>query len=284
MAMQWAVRVNEAYQRLKDPLSRAAYLCELRGVPVRPSATPPCRRPFLMQQMQWREALEEAAIRSSEVAALDEQVQRDESRDEAALDGLAGRRGTNRRPRGPGAGADVRGRFRHDIERRLDSAASRPDRPRTAHGPAADLRTRAGARTRTSGASPSASTWAPHTRWWPPCATAWPNACPTPGACAAAVGRALPGRRPAPDRRRRACRAGRGCREHHRLGQALHGPPCCADLHGLDKLPYRFVDLPGMVGLATREGVKSPVEVSAEILASLRQRAEDTFDDELLAP
>ena len=54
-----------------------------------------------------------------------------------------------------------------------------------------------------------------------------------------------------------------------------------ADLHGLDRLPYRFEDLPGMVGLATREGVKSPVEVSAEILASLRQRAEDTFDDEL---
>ena len=34
LAMQWAVRVNEAYQRLKDPLSRAACLCELRGVAV----------------------------------------------------------------------------------------------------------------------------------------------------------------------------------------------------------------------------------------------------------
>ncbi|HRD95895.1 MAG TPA: Fe-S protein assembly chaperone HscA [Rubrivivax sp.] len=54
-----------------------------------------------------------------------------------------------------------------------------------------------------------------------------------------------------------------------------------ADLPDLDRLPYRFEDLPGMVGLGTREGVKSPVEVSAEILASLRQRAEDTFDDEL---
>jgi molecular chaperone HscB len=30
----WAVRVNEAYQRLKDPLQRGAYLCELRGVPI----------------------------------------------------------------------------------------------------------------------------------------------------------------------------------------------------------------------------------------------------------
>ena len=54
-----------------------------------------------------------------------------------------------------------------------------------------------------------------------------------------------------------------------------------ADIAGRDKLPYRFVDQPGMVALATRDGVKTPVEVSAEILATLRQRAEDTFDDEL---
>ena len=54
-----------------------------------------------------------------------------------------------------------------------------------------------------------------------------------------------------------------------------------SDIGGHDKLPYRFVDVPGMVGIQTREGVKSPVEVSAEILATLRQRAEDSFDDEL---
>ena len=54
-----------------------------------------------------------------------------------------------------------------------------------------------------------------------------------------------------------------------------------ADIPGHGKLPYRFVDRPGMVALATREGEKSPVEVSAEILAALRQRAEDTFDDEI---
>ena len=54
-----------------------------------------------------------------------------------------------------------------------------------------------------------------------------------------------------------------------------------ADIAGRDKLPYRFVDQPGMVALATREGEKTPVEVSAEILASLRQRAEDSFDDDL---
>jgi len=54
-----------------------------------------------------------------------------------------------------------------------------------------------------------------------------------------------------------------------------------ADIAGREKLPYRFVDQPGMVALATREGDKTPVEVSAEILARLRQRAEDTFDAEL---
>jgi len=54
-----------------------------------------------------------------------------------------------------------------------------------------------------------------------------------------------------------------------------------ADIVGRDKLPYRFVDQPGMVGLQTRLGVKSPVEVSAEILATLRYRAEDTFNDDL---
>ena len=53
------------------------------------------------------------------------------------------------------------------------------------------------------------------------------------------------------------------------------------DIAGREKLPYRFVDKPGMVTLQTRQGEKSPVEISAEILATLRYRAEDTFNDEL---
>ena len=53
------------------------------------------------------------------------------------------------------------------------------------------------------------------------------------------------------------------------------------DVLGQDKLPYRFVDHPGMLGLLTVHGEKSPVEVSAEILATLRYRAEDTFNDDL---
>src|SRR3954467_2473175 len=54
-----------------------------------------------------------------------------------------------------------------------------------------------------------------------------------------------------------------------------------ADIANREKLPYDFIDKPGMVTLQTRAGQKSPVEVSAEILATLRYRAEDTFNDDL---
>jgi molecular chaperone HscA len=54
-----------------------------------------------------------------------------------------------------------------------------------------------------------------------------------------------------------------------------------ADVADAERLPYRFIDQPGMVAIETRQGVKTPVEVSAEILATLRYRAEDTFDDDI---
>ena len=60
VAMQWAVRVNEAYQRLKDPLKRAAYLCELNGAPIEAENNTAMPASFLMRQMEWREALDEA--------------------------------------------------------------------------------------------------------------------------------------------------------------------------------------------------------------------------------
>ena len=53
------------------------------------------------------------------------------------------------------------------------------------------------------------------------------------------------------------------------------------DVLGHEKLPYEFIDHPGMLGLQTAQGEKSPVEVSADILATLRYRAEDTFNDDL---
>ena len=54
-----------------------------------------------------------------------------------------------------------------------------------------------------------------------------------------------------------------------------------ADVVGADKLPYGLLDRPGMVAVDTAHGEKSPVEISAEILATLRQRAEDSFDTDL---
>jgi len=72
VAMQWAVRVNEAYQRLKDPLKRAAYLCELRGVPVDAENNTAMPTAFLMQQMEWRESLDEATTVDAVEALADE--------------------------------------------------------------------------------------------------------------------------------------------------------------------------------------------------------------------
>jgi molecular chaperone HscA len=53
------------------------------------------------------------------------------------------------------------------------------------------------------------------------------------------------------------------------------------DIGSRAQLPYQLVDKPGMVTLQTVAGEKSPVEISAEILATLRYRAEDTFSDDI---
>ena len=120
VAMQWAVRVNEAYQRLKDPLARAAYLCELRGVPVDAERNTAMPAAFLMQQMQWREALDEAQG-LADVEGLDAQVARDETARLAELATLLDERSDT-----AGAAAQVRAlmfvaRFRADIARRLEA-------------------------------------------------------------------------------------------------------------------------------------------------------------------
>jgi molecular chaperone HscB len=73
VAMQWSVRINEAYRRLKDPLQRAGYLCELRGAPIDAENNTAMPATFLIEQMEWREALDDAADEPA-LAALDEQL------------------------------------------------------------------------------------------------------------------------------------------------------------------------------------------------------------------
>ena len=119
LAMQWSVRINEAYQRLKDPVRRAAYLCELHGAPVdaeRNTAMPPA---FLMQQMEWREALDEAESPEA-VARLREEVDAGRASALSSLGVLIDGQGDH-----PAAAQQVRAlmfieRFAQDVEDRAD--------------------------------------------------------------------------------------------------------------------------------------------------------------------
>jgi len=73
VALQWSVRINEAYQRLKDPLKRAEYLCERLGAPIEAQSNTAMPAEFLMEQMDWREALDEADS-EDELEALSNRV------------------------------------------------------------------------------------------------------------------------------------------------------------------------------------------------------------------
>ena len=120
IAMQWAVRVNEAYQRLKNPLQRGAYLCELRGAPIQAENNTAMPTSFLMQQMAWREALDDAADAAA-VERLDDEVAADENALLAELGRTLDELGD-----APAAAQQVRAlmfvaRFRSDIARRVEA-------------------------------------------------------------------------------------------------------------------------------------------------------------------
>lgn len=119
VAMQWSVRVNEAYKRLRDPLHRAAYLCERRGAPINAESNTAMPGDFLIEQMAWREALEEAQGEGDL-----EQVNADLA---SARAGTLGRIETLLDQSGDAAAAaqQVRAlmfieRFAHDVEARFD--------------------------------------------------------------------------------------------------------------------------------------------------------------------
>ena len=60
MAMQWATRANEAYRTLRDPVNRARYLLALKGFDTGEESNTAMPADFLLQQMEWREAVAEA--------------------------------------------------------------------------------------------------------------------------------------------------------------------------------------------------------------------------------
>jgi molecular chaperone HscB len=68
--MQLATQVNEAYQTLKSPIARARYLLQLHGVDTQEETNTAMPAAFLMQQMEWREAIEEGRD-AGDIDALD---------------------------------------------------------------------------------------------------------------------------------------------------------------------------------------------------------------------
>jgi len=80
VAMQWATRANEAYTTLRSPQKRAAYLVERAGVPIDAETNTTMPPAFLMQQMEWREALDDA--RGDPAALAEVRRTMNEERDE----------------------------------------------------------------------------------------------------------------------------------------------------------------------------------------------------------
>lgn len=70
VAAQWATQANEAYKTLRSPLARGRYLLRLAGIDTEEESNTSMPRTFLMEQMEWREAVVDAR-ESGDVAKLD---------------------------------------------------------------------------------------------------------------------------------------------------------------------------------------------------------------------
>jgi molecular chaperone HscB len=122
VAMQWAIRINEGYRRLKDPLARTAYLCLLHGADIEAETNTAMPVAFLMQQMEWRDALSEAKTLDA-VDALSHEVAA--SRD-ATLKSLQGQIDDAGAVDWRGVAGAVRGlmfvgKFMSDVDKRVDA-------------------------------------------------------------------------------------------------------------------------------------------------------------------
>jgi molecular chaperone HscB len=122
VAMQWAIRINEAYRRLKDPLARAAYLCALHGVDLEAESNTAMPAGFLMQQMEWRDELSDAKTLDA-VDALSDEVTAARN---ATLKSLQGQIDDAAAPDWRAVAGTVRGlmfvdKFMSDIDKRVDA-------------------------------------------------------------------------------------------------------------------------------------------------------------------
>ena len=127
LAMQWSVRVNEAYRRLKDPIARATLLCELGGAPLRAEENTAMPSAFLVQQMAWREALDEAGAAPGDERALQALEDEVANHEVALMQRLAGE--LDLRSDVHAAAGTVRelmfvARFREDVSHRRDALAA----------------------------------------------------------------------------------------------------------------------------------------------------------------
>ena len=119
VAMQWATRANEAYQTLKNPQKRAQYMCELNGVDLQTESNTSMPMAFLMQQMEWRESLDDASD-VGEIDGLQATVDAARARALSSLDWLIDEKGDF-----VAASQQVRAlmfieRFAEDVEARTD--------------------------------------------------------------------------------------------------------------------------------------------------------------------
>lgn len=74
-SLQMATYANSAYQTLKKPMKRGFYLCELAGLDPQLETNTSMPRAFLMQQMQWREAMDDAKDQPEALNLLQEEVE-----------------------------------------------------------------------------------------------------------------------------------------------------------------------------------------------------------------
>ena len=275
LALQSSARVNEAYRALRSPVDRAQYLLSLHGVDAMAENGAALEFEFLERQLERRETASDA-LAARDAPALErllaERARRDGRAREAPCGAARWRGGVGYRVR-PGARAEIPGQARRRRRRHAG---------------------RSGILMALLQISEPGESPAPHeTR------LAVGIDLGTTNSLVATVRNGIPVVLPDEDGHPllpSIVRYGSGRVDVGMAAQAMQAiDPTntivsvkrlmgrgLADLDDDRRFPYRFIDEPGMVKLATRAGIKSPVEISAQILRALRERAEASLGGHLV--